>query len=115
MHCSNLPWSGVSLYRSVFHLVYGVEPDYTREGGSIPVVLTLANTTGKNVLLLSMGRSDDGAHSQNEKLNISNFQKGVRDQVDEVVYVYILLHLFLRLIVQAEKLTLKQIAMRSKL
>ena len=28
--------------------VYGVEPDLTREGGSIPVTLTLQETTGKN-------------------------------------------------------------------
>lgn len=59
--------------------VHGVNPDYTREGGSIPVVLTLSETTGKDCVLLPMGRSDDGAHSQNEKLNISNFQNGVRN------------------------------------
>ena len=58
--------------------VHGVDPDYTREGGSIPVVLTLADTTGKDCILIPMGRSDDGAHSQNEKLNISNFKHGVR-------------------------------------
>ena len=58
--------------------VHGVDPDYTREGGSIPVVLTLADTTGKDCILIPMGRSDDGAHSQNEKLNISNFKNGVR-------------------------------------
>ena len=59
--------------------VHGVDPDYTREGGSIPVVLTLADTTGKDCILIPMGRSDDGAHSQNEKLNISNFKNGVRN------------------------------------
>lgn len=61
----------------LFIPVHNVEPDYTREGGSIPVVLTLAETTGKDCVLLPMGRSDDGAHSQNEKLNITNFQAGV--------------------------------------
>lgn len=40
-------------------MVYGVEPDLTREGGSIPVTLTLQEATGKNgefpavVLLIS--------------------------------------------------------------
>ena len=29
-------------------MVYGVEPDLTREGGSIPVTLTLQEATGKN-------------------------------------------------------------------
>lgn len=50
-------------------LVFGVEPDLTREGGSIPVTLTFQEATGRNVMLLPVGSSDDGAHSQNEKLN----------------------------------------------
>lgn len=49
--------------------VYGVEPDLTREGGSIPVTLTFQEATGRNVMLLPVGSSDDGAHSQNEKIN----------------------------------------------
>lgn len=56
----------------VFHSsppVFGVEPDLTREGGSIPVTLTFQAATGKNVMLLPVGSADDGAHSQNEKLN----------------------------------------------
>lgn len=49
--------------------VFGVDPDLTREGGSIPVTLTFQEATGKNVMLLPVGSADDGAHSQNEKLN----------------------------------------------
>jgi len=41
--------------------VYGQDPDLTREGGSIPVTLTFAESLGVNVLLLPMGRGDDGA------------------------------------------------------
>jgi hypothetical protein len=41
--------------------VYKQAPDYTREGGSIPVTLTFAEALGVNVLLLPMGRGDDGA------------------------------------------------------
>ncbi|KAG5335580.1 hypothetical protein C0989_000969, partial [Termitomyces sp. Mn162] len=41
--------------------VYNQEPDLTREGGSIPVTLTFAESLGVNVLLLPMGRGDDGA------------------------------------------------------
>ncbi|XP_065074997.1 uncharacterized protein LOC135698791 [Ochlerotatus camptorhynchus] len=58
--------------------VYKVEPDMTREGGSIPVTLTLQQTTGKNVLLLPMGASDDGAHSQNEKIDVRNYIEGTK-------------------------------------
>lgn len=52
-----------------YSVVFGVEPDLTREGGSIPVTLTFQEATGRNVMLLPVGSSDDGAHSQNEKLN----------------------------------------------
>lgn len=55
--------------QNITFLVFGVEPDLTREGGSIPVTLTFQEATGKNVMLLPVGAADDGAHSQNEKLN----------------------------------------------
>jgi Cys-Gly metallodipeptidase DUG1 len=58
--------------------IYGRKPDLTREGGSIPVTLTFAETLGVNVLLLPMGRGDDGAHSTNEKLDKSNYIQGTK-------------------------------------
>jgi nonspecific dipeptidase len=63
--------------RNAIVKVFNTEPDFTREGCSIPVTLTFQWLTGKNVLLLPVGASDDGAHSQNEKLNISNYMSGV--------------------------------------
>ncbi|KAI1762622.1 cytosolic non-specific dipeptidase [Hypoxylon sp. FL1150] len=58
--------------------VWGVKPDFTREGGSIPVTLTFEQATGKNVLLLPMGSSTDGAHSINEKLDKRNYVEGIK-------------------------------------
>jgi len=58
--------------------VFGVEPDLTREGGSIPVTISFQEATGKDVLLLPMGSSDDGAHSQNEKINKRNYIEGIK-------------------------------------
>ncbi|XP_037070907.1 cytosolic non-specific dipeptidase-like [Pollicipes pollicipes] len=58
--------------------VFGVMPDLTREGGSIPVTLTFQEVTGKNVMLLPVGACDDGAHSQNEKINIRNYIQGIK-------------------------------------
>jgi len=58
--------------------VYGVKPDLTREGGSIPVTLTFQEVTGKSVMLLPMGAADDGAHSQNEKIDIRNYIEGTK-------------------------------------
>jgi len=60
------------------HAVYGIYPDLTREGGSIPITLTLENALGAKVLLLPMGRGDDGAHSTNEKLDRRNFIEGTK-------------------------------------
>lgn len=59
-------------------LVWGVDPDYTREGGSIPITLTFEEQLKTNVILLPMGRGDDGAHSINEKVNTSNYIEGTK-------------------------------------
>ena len=57
---------------------YGIEPDLTRDGCSIPITLTLEEVTGKDVLLLPVGACDDGAHSQNEKINMRNYIQGTK-------------------------------------
>ncbi|THV02184.1 CNDP dipeptidase [Dendrothele bispora CBS 962.96] len=64
--------------RTATRAIYNQEPDMTREGGSIPVTLTFAEALGVSVLLLPMGRGDDGAHSTNEKLDRSNFIQGTK-------------------------------------
>ncbi|OWF54759.1 cytosolic non-specific dipeptidase-like isoform X2 [Mizuhopecten yessoensis] len=64
--------------RKAMKTVYGVEPDLTREGGSIPVTLTFQEATKKNVMLLPLGCSDDGAHSQNEKMDVVNYINGIK-------------------------------------
>jgi len=70
-------WNYVAAAKAT-EAVYHKKPDYTREGGSIPVTLTFAETLGVNVLLLPMGRGDDGAHSTNEKLDRSNYIEGTK-------------------------------------
>ncbi|CAI4441184.1 AMM_1a_G0017320.mRNA.1.CDS.1 [Saccharomyces cerevisiae] len=67
-------------------LVYGVDPDFTREGGSIPITLTFQDALNTSVLLLPMGRGDDGAHSINEKLDISNFVGGMKTMAAYLQY-----------------------------
>ena len=59
-------------------MVFKTKPDFTREGGSIPVTLTFQECLGKSVLLLPMGRADDGAHSINEKLDLFNYIQGIK-------------------------------------
>ncbi|KAL9955615.1 hypothetical protein ACROYT_G036964 [Oculina patagonica] len=64
--------------RNALKTVFQTEPDMTREGGSIPVTLTLQEATGKNVMLLPLGACDDGAHSQNEKMDRKNYIEGTK-------------------------------------
>lgn len=70
-------WNFTAAGRAV-EKVFGVKPDLTREGGSIPVTLTFEKATGKNVLLLPMGSSTDAAHSVNEKLDRRNYIEGTK-------------------------------------
>lgn len=42
------------------------------------MTLTFQEATGKNVMLLPMGSSDDGAHSQNEKIDTRNYIEGTK-------------------------------------
>ncbi|KAJ7927751.1 hypothetical protein B0H13DRAFT_1024141 [Mycena leptocephala] len=58
--------------------IYSKTPDLKREGSSIPVTLTFAEMLNVNVVLLPMGRGDDGADSTNEKLDKSNFIEGTK-------------------------------------
>ncbi|KAL9086553.1 MAG: hypothetical protein Q9159_004143 [Coniocarpon cinnabarinum] len=70
-------WNFTAASKAVEH-VWGVKPDLTREGGSIPVTLTFEESLKKNVLLLPMGSSTDGAHSINEKLDRRNYIGGIK-------------------------------------
>lgn len=58
--------------------VYGVKPDLTREGGSIPIAGLLQEKLGVETMLLPLGQSDDGAHSENEKMSKRNYLHGVQ-------------------------------------
>lgn len=58
--------------------VFNVEPDLVREGGSIPITISFQEILKTDVLLLPIGRSDDRAHSINEKLDFMNYFGGMK-------------------------------------
>ncbi|KAI9789113.1 MAG: hypothetical protein M1816_006363 [Peltula sp. TS41687] len=76
-HASPNHWNFSAASKAVQD-VFGMKPDLTREGGSIPVTLSFEEATGKNVLLLPMGSSTDAAHSTNEKLDKRNYIEGIK-------------------------------------
>lgn len=57
--------------------VFGKEPVFVREGGSIPVVATFQEVLGIETILLGFGLPDDRLHSPNEKFHLPNFHRGI--------------------------------------
>jgi len=55
---------------------FGIEPVFTKEGGSIPIVGTFKEVLGLDTLLLGWGQNDDNAHSPNERFSVSDFHRG---------------------------------------
>ena len=57
---------------------FGVEPVFTREGGSIPIVVDIAAATGAPVLLIGLGQITDNWHGPNERFSMRDFHCGIR-------------------------------------
>ena len=56
---------------------FGIDPVFTREGGSIPVVATFQEALGIETILMGFGLPDDNLHAPNEKFHLPNFYRGV--------------------------------------
>jgi acetylornithine deacetylase/succinyl-diaminopimelate desuccinylase-like protein len=57
--------------------VYGREPLFTREGGSIPVVADFKRILGIDTVLLGFGLNSDSIHSPNEHFGLNRFRQGI--------------------------------------
>ena len=57
---------------------FGIEPVFTREGGSIPIVVDFAAATGAPVLLIGLGQITDNWHGPNERFSMRDFHRGIR-------------------------------------
>lgn len=60
-----------------FQIVWGKEPLFTREGGTVPVVGYVQELLGLDSLLLGFGLPDDNLHAPNEKFHLPNFYRGI--------------------------------------
>ena len=63
--------------RAIAH-VFGKEPVFTREGGSIPPVEMFSRIMNIPAVIMGVGLPDDAIHSPNEKFNLDMYAKGVR-------------------------------------
>lgn len=57
--------------------VYGREPLFTRNGGSIPVVADFKRLLGLDTVLMGFGLDTDAIHSPNERFALTRFHQGV--------------------------------------
>lgn len=58
--------------------VYGREPIFMREGGSIPVAALFDEVLKAPVVMMGFGLPDDNLHAPNEKYSLAQFSKGLR-------------------------------------
>ncbi len=58
--------------------VYGKEPVFMREGGSIPIAALFDEVLHAPVVLMGFGLPDDGAHAPNEKFSLSQYRQGMK-------------------------------------
>jgi acetylornithine deacetylase/succinyl-diaminopimelate desuccinylase-like protein len=70
--------AGMRAAAAAIKAVYGKAPMYTREGGSVPVVADFQQILGVDVVLLGFGLPDDNLHAPNEKLDLVQFDNGMR-------------------------------------
>jgi len=66
---------------NAYKLGFGKEPLFSREGGSIPVVLLFQKYLGLPVALMGVGLPDDNLHSPNEKFYLPNFYNGINASI----------------------------------
>ncbi|NWV79635.1 CNDP1 dipeptidase, partial [Dasyornis broadbenti] len=64
--------------RRAIKTVYGEDPDFIRDGSTIPVARMFQTITQKSVMMLPIGAADDGEHSQNEKISRHNYIEGTK-------------------------------------
>lgn len=57
---------------------YQKDGDLIRAGGTVPVITTLKQITGKNIINLALSAADDNTHAQNEKIDIQNYINGTK-------------------------------------
>jgi len=61
--------------------VFGREPVFMREGGSIPVVSQFQQFLGLETVLMGFGLPDDKIHAPNEQFYLPNFYRGIQTSI----------------------------------
>ena len=75
---TDLNFYGLQAGAQAFKDIYGKEPLFTREGGSIPIVADFRSVLGVNTILMGFGLNSDAIHAPNEKFSLIDFQRGIK-------------------------------------
>ncbi len=67
--------------KAAYAQVFGVEPVFMREGGSIPVVAQFQQFLGLETVLMGFGLPDDKIHAPNERFYLANFYRGIQTSI----------------------------------
>lgn len=72
-----LDFVGMRAAAQAFAEVYGKEPLFTREGGSIPIVAAFKSVLDAETILMGFGLNSDAIHAPNEKFSLNDFRRGI--------------------------------------
>ncbi|HEX6982323.1 MAG TPA: dipeptidase [Balneolaceae bacterium] len=75
---TDLSFYGLKAAGKAFEEVYGKEPLFSREGGSIPIVADFQKILGVQSILMGFGLNSDAIHSPNEKFALKDFYRGIQ-------------------------------------
>jgi acetylornithine deacetylase/succinyl-diaminopimelate desuccinylase-like protein len=75
---TDLSFYGMQAAADAFNDVYGKEPLFTREGGSIPIVADFQKILDSESILMGFGLDSDAIHSPNEKFSLKDFYRGIK-------------------------------------
>ena len=66
---------------SAYAQVFGREPVFMREGGSLPVISQFQQHLGVETVLMGFGLPDDRIHSPNERFYLPNYYRGIQTSI----------------------------------
>ena len=68
---------GVKAMSQALEMVWGVNPLFLLDGGSIPVVGLLEEIRGVESVLIGLSLPDDNIHGPNERINLPTLKRGI--------------------------------------
>jgi acetylornithine deacetylase/succinyl-diaminopimelate desuccinylase-like protein len=67
----------VKALEKAMHQIWGKQPVYRREGGTVPIVAQMQRVLGVDSVITGFGLPDDNLHAPNEKIHVPTFYNGI--------------------------------------